>query len=76
MCTRRHVPLSNRKVARKSHRLHLLPRFDTIVLLDGGRVVDAGSLDGLLERQPLFREMWRGYTSDASGSGGAGIRAA
>lgn len=58
------------------HRLHLLPRFDTIVLLDRGRVVDAGSLEQLLERQPLFRDMWRGYTSDASGSGGAGIRAA
>jgi ABC-type multidrug transport system fused ATPase/permease subunit len=49
------------------HRLHLLPRFDTIVLLDAGRVVDAGSLDDLLARQPLFAEMWRGYTSDASG---------
>jgi ABC-type multidrug transport system fused ATPase/permease subunit len=56
------------------HRLHLLPRFDTIVLMHEGRAVDAGTLDELLERQPLFRDMWRGYTNDPSGS--AAIRAA
>jgi ABC-type multidrug transport system fused ATPase/permease subunit len=56
------------------HRLHLLSRFDTIVLLHGGRVVDVGGLDALLERQPLFAEMWRGYTNDASGD--SGVRAA
>ncbi len=44
------------------HRLHLLSRFDTIVLLDAGRVVDTGTLDELLARQPLFQDMWRGYT--------------
>jgi ABC-type multidrug transport system fused ATPase/permease subunit len=43
------------------HRLHLLPRFDTVVLLDAGRVVDTGTLDELLARQPLFQQMWRGY---------------
>jgi ATP-binding cassette subfamily B protein len=46
------------------HRLHLLPRFDTIVLLDAGRVVDTGTLDALIARQPLLREMWRGYTTE------------
>ena len=46
-------------------RLHLLPRFDTIVLLDHGRIVDTGTLDDVLAaRQPLFREMWRGYTNE------------
>jgi ABC-type multidrug transport system fused ATPase/permease subunit len=48
------------------HRLHLLPRFDSIVLLHAGRVVDTGRLDELLARQPLFQEMWRGYTNDPS----------
>ena len=47
------------------HRLHLLPRFDTIVLLHAGRVVDTGTLSDVLARQPLLQEMWRGYTSDA-----------
>jgi ABC-type multidrug transport system fused ATPase/permease subunit len=47
------------------HRLHLLPRFDTIVLLHEGRVLDVGRHDELLARQPVFQEMWRGYTTDA-----------
>jgi ATP-binding cassette subfamily B protein len=53
------------------HRLHLLPRFDTIVMLDAGRVVDTGTLDELLARQPMFREMWRGYTSSPDSNAGA-----
>ncbi len=57
------------------HRLHLLTRFDTIVLLHAGRVVDAGTLDELLARQPLFQDMWRGYTNEPSGDDDA-IRAA
>ena len=57
------------------HRLHLLPRFDTIVFLDAGRVVDTGALEELLARQPAFREMWRGYTNDPDDDG-ARIRAA
>jgi ABC-type multidrug transport system fused ATPase/permease subunit len=44
------------------HRLHLLTRFDTIVLLDGGRVLDSGTFAELLARQPKLDEMWRGYT--------------
>jgi ABC-type multidrug transport system fused ATPase/permease subunit len=40
------------------HRLHLLPRFDRVVLMAEGRVVDQGKVDELIERQPLFRELW------------------
>src|SRR5262249_42285558 len=47
------------------HRLHLLPRFDTIVLLERGRVVDAGGLRQLLARQPAFRALWQSYTATA-----------
>ncbi len=42
------------------HRLHLLPRFDMVVLMAGGRVVDAGSLADLLARQPSMRAMCEG----------------
>ncbi|MDX2089884.1 MAG: ABC transporter ATP-binding protein [Kofleriaceae bacterium] len=49
------------------HRLHLLARFDTIVLLDAGRVLDVGALETLLARQPSFAELWRGYTSSSPG---------
>jgi ATP-binding cassette subfamily B protein len=43
------------------HRLHLLPRFDLIVLMDDGRTIDAGSLADLLRRQPLFRSLWKRF---------------
>jgi ATP-binding cassette, subfamily B, bacterial len=66
--------LSSACVVSSIHRLHLLARFDTIVFLHEGRAVDAGTLDQILERQPLFREMWRGYTNDAPGT--TGVRAA
>jgi len=40
------------------HRLHLLDRFDEIVFLADGRVVDTGALDELLARQPGFRALY------------------
>jgi ATP-binding cassette, subfamily B, bacterial len=39
------------------HRMSLLAHFDRIVLMVAGEVVDAGSADELLARQPLFRTM-------------------
>ncbi|UEM22111.1 ABC transporter ATP-binding protein/permease [Skermanella mucosa] len=50
------------------HRLHLLTRFDTIVWMADGAVVDLGSLDALLERQPAFRALWDGYAGAQPGS--------
>lgn len=41
------------------HRLNLLPRFDRVVLMDDGAILDCGTVDELLERQPLFRELWQ-----------------
>lgn len=40
------------------HRLHLLPRFDQIYLLENGRVVDVGSFTELSVRSEKFKEMW------------------
>lgn len=48
------------------HRLHLLSRFDTVVLLADGRVVDAGSMTELLARQPRFQAMWQGYAGSSA----------
>lgn len=39
------------------HRLSLLERFDTVVLMEAGRVVDAGPRDAVLARQPLLQKM-------------------
>jgi ABC-type multidrug transport system fused ATPase/permease subunit len=41
-----------------SHRPAALTRADQILLMDGGRLVDQGRLDELLERSPLMRELW------------------
>jgi ABC-type multidrug transport system fused ATPase/permease subunit len=43
------------------HRLHLLQRFDRVVLMADGCILDVGSAAELLEREPLFRELWRRY---------------
>jgi ABC-type bacteriocin/lantibiotic exporter with double-glycine peptidase domain len=39
------------------HRLSLLDRFDTVVLMEAGRVVDHGPRDALLARQPHLLKM-------------------
>ncbi len=54
------------------HRLHLLPWFHTIVLMDGGRVLDCGSLADLLARQGLFRALWARHSGAAGGVGAVG----
>lgn len=50
------------------HRLHLLPRFDTVVLMADGTVIDAASLDELLRHQPEFRELWETYRREDAAS--------
>jgi ATP-binding cassette, subfamily B, bacterial len=49
------------------HRLHLLRRFDRVVLMAAGRVLDSGSVDELLARQSVFREMWARSTDSPAG---------
>jgi ABC-type multidrug transport system fused ATPase/permease subunit len=44
------------------HRLNLLPRFDRVVLMADGKIVDAGRPDELLQRSPVFRELWHRST--------------
>jgi ABC-type multidrug transport system fused ATPase/permease subunit len=34
------------------HRLHLLPRFDTVLLMEHGRIVDSGTPDEVRQRRP------------------------
>lgn len=41
-----------------SHRRPALRRADAIVLMDRGRVTDVGTLDELLDRSALMRELW------------------
>ncbi|MEM8529082.1 MAG: ABC transporter ATP-binding protein [Bacteroidota bacterium] len=41
------------------HRLHLLPKFDYIYVMDNGSVVDEGSFDYLYRNSIVFQELWR-----------------
>jgi ATP-binding cassette subfamily B protein len=47
------------------HRLHLLPRFDRVILLHQGRVLDTGTWSELHQRQPVFRAMWDAQQTEA-----------
>lgn len=40
------------------HRLHLLGKFDQIIVMDAGRVVQVGSLEQLKSQQGLFQKFW------------------
>jgi ABC-type multidrug transport system fused ATPase/permease subunit len=48
-------------IASSIHRLHLLNRFDTIIWMADGKVIDMGSLQELLTRQPSFRTLCQNY---------------
>lgn len=41
------------------HRLHLLPQFDYIYIMDQGRIVEEGTFEKLYGKSPVFMEMWR-----------------
>lgn len=54
-----------------SHRRAALESADQILLMDGGRIVDRGTLEELLRRSSLMRSLWAGG-DDGTGSSGEG----
>jgi ATP-binding cassette, subfamily B, bacterial len=54
-----------------SHRRAALESADQILLMDGGRIVDRGTLEELLRRSILMRSLWAGG-DDGTGSSGEG----
>lgn len=48
----------DRTVLAIAHRLHTIRNFDKIVVLDRGKVIEAGSPDDLLSKPSAFRELW------------------
>lgn len=48
------------------HRQSLLPRFDTVVILEAGRIVDAGPRDAVMARHPGFGAPGEGEAAAAS----------
>ncbi|MEN0048685.1 MAG: ABC transporter ATP-binding protein [Bacteroidota bacterium] len=41
------------------HRLHLLPKFDYIYVMDNGSVIDEGNFEYLYANSAVFQELWR-----------------
>ncbi|RBL89603.1 ABC transporter ATP-binding protein [Chitinophaga flava] len=50
---------SDKAIVSAMHRLHLLPQFDYIYVLQQGRVVAAGDFKYLREHSPIFQELWK-----------------
>lgn len=48
----------DKAVVSSLHRLHLLPHFDYIYLMQNGRVVAEGTFEFLRANSPAFQEMW------------------
>lgn len=46
------------------HRLHLLNMFDTVVMLDKGRVVASGSVKELLSKPGPVLDLWKSYNEN------------
>lgn len=49
---------SDKAVVSTLHRLHLLPMFDYIYIMEKGKIVDEGSFSELRHRSVIFQEMW------------------
>ena len=43
------------------HRLHLLPRFNHIIMMEEGCIVEQGNFDTLLQQSGLFAKVWQEY---------------
>jgi ABC-type multidrug transport system fused ATPase/permease subunit len=64
---------SDKAIVSALHRLHLLPRFDHIYLLENGRVVDEGSFGYMLQNSLKFRQMWE-HQAQFETSSAAGVQ--
>lgn len=46
------------------HRLHLLPNFDNVIMLDKGKVAASGPVAELLNQPGPVRDLWQAYQQD------------
>lgn len=53
------VEFSDKAMISTLHRLHLLPKFDYIYILQDGFLVDEGTFAHLRHNSALFKELWR-----------------
>lgn len=50
---------SDKAIISSLHRLHLLPHFDYIYVMDNGQIVEEGTFEQLKSQGPLFQELWK-----------------
>jgi len=60
--------MKNKTVVMIAHRLSTVPGANNIVVVDGGKVVEQGTHEQLLEKGGKYRDMWHTYTETASWS--------
>lgn len=46
------------------HRLHLLPKFDTVIMLSGGKIVASGSTKTMLSTPGPIKNLWLAYQQE------------
>ena len=56
---------NDKAVISSLHRLHLLPKFDYIYIMDKGHIVDEGTFEQLLTTSTIFQGMWEHQKSSA-----------
>lgn len=53
------VAFADKAVISSLHRLHLLPAFDHIYLMENGWIIDEGDFETLRKESEAFKEMWK-----------------
>ena len=56
----------NKTVLMVAHRLNTVVNMDKIIVLEAGRIIDQGTHAELLDRCPLYQQMWRDHLGSQS----------
>jgi ATP-binding cassette, subfamily B, bacterial len=59
---------ADKAIVASIHRLHLLPRFDHIGLMQNGMIVEQGSFMGLLAKRGSFYQLWQHHLAQTAAS--------
>ena len=51
--------MQGRTVIAIAHRLSTIARMDRLAIIDGGRIIEQGTHDGLLRRDGAYAALWR-----------------
>lgn len=60
---------NNRTVISSIHRLHLLGKFNSVIVMDQGKIVQTGTFEDLKNQAGLFQTLWDKYQESARTEG-------